>query len=162
MKKLLVGILLSSTILSNGVIAHASTLEGEVYRTDTKIVDNRKVDNKSTSKEIKLGSEHLIKEKANPTNTSTLDTSWLIGTPRATAKSSSTTMEDYIYAKARIYKSNGVLTAQKAESMNKSRYVSATTETREGHHDAYGNHTYKLQGYKDVYHETYKKFTILR
>lgn len=79
------------------------------------------------------------------------------GNPYAVAKSKSTTTEDYIYAKARTFNGDGSLVNTKSNNAKKSSYVSATaTNTSFYYGDDYaiGNHTYKLNGYNDVNHET--------
>lgn len=78
--------------------------------------------------------------------------------PTANAISSSTVMEDYIYAKSRIYNADSVLTGSKVDSETYSSFVSAQSTHNKTHEYgcfAYGNHIYKLKGYKDVIHETY-------
>ncbi|EEL39536.1 hypothetical protein bcere0020_30240 [Bacillus cereus Rock3-29] len=79
------------------------------------------------------------------------------GNPYAVAKSKSTTTEDYIYAKARTFNGDGSLVNTKSNNAKKSSYVSATatnTSVYYGDDYAIGNHTYKLNGYNDVNHET--------
>ncbi|HDX9614091.1 TPA: XoxI protein [Bacillus toyonensis] len=75
------------------------------------------------------------------------------GNPYAVAQSKSTTTEDYIYAKARTFNGDGSL----SNNAKKSSYVSTTatnTSVYYGDDYAIGNHTYKLNGYNDVNHET--------
>ncbi|HHY2674279.1 MULTISPECIES: XoxI protein [Bacillus cereus group] len=79
------------------------------------------------------------------------------GNPYAVAQSKSTTTEDYIYAKARTFNGDGSLVNTKSNNAKKSSYVSATatnTSVYYGDDYAIGNHTYKLNGYNDVNHET--------
>ncbi|MGH1284107.1 XoxI protein [Bacillus toyonensis] len=79
------------------------------------------------------------------------------GNPYAVAQSKSTTTEDYIYAKARTFNGDGSLVNMKSNNAKKSSYVSATatnTSVYYGDDYAIGNHTYKLNGYNDVNHET--------
>lgn len=158
-KKILATLMLGGLLFSNTVIASASTQE--VYNTPTKMIDNSKAQYKSTIRQVLPGNESLLRNAKAPTNSSNLDTSKPIlgwGGYKAIAISKSTVMEDYISAKSRIYKDNGSLLASNFDEMKKASKVSATAETNNLSYEAYGNHTYKLAGYKDVYHETYKKY----
>ncbi|TCP54386.1 hypothetical protein EV586_1043 [Tumebacillus sp. BK434] len=99
-----------------------------------------------------------ISTDATPTVTSrvTASTNWNF-TAKATATSDSTAIEDWIYAKARIYSSKGVLLGQAEDDQDYSNHAGASVSLSSigtGADYALGNHTYIAAGYKTVYHET--------
>lgn len=99
-----------------------------------------------------------INTYATPENTSRTETHFpFLQTPYAISKSSSTTIEDYIYAKCRTFNGDGSLIKSTTQDAKKASYVSAKAMNSTyyvGNDYAIGNHTYKLSGYKDVVHET--------
>ncbi|ARU59634.1 hypothetical protein CBW65_00020 [Tumebacillus avium] len=95
---------------------------------------------------------------ATPTVTSRVvaSTNWNF-TAKATATSDSTATEDWIYAKARIYKSTGVLLGQAEDDQEYSNHAGASVSLSSigtGASYALGNHTYMDAGYQTIYHET--------
>lgn len=147
-------ILIGGTIFT-GVTAYADEPTPLVYSTENIMVDKTPVSEKTTLRETLKGFEFL--SKAAPSNTSRLKCSGgIVGQVKATATSSSSAKEDHILAKARIYKS-GALISQKTDIQKKSSYAGIAANHPDGYYGgstAYGNHEYKLSGYKDVYHET--------
>ncbi|AMR06131.1 XoxI protein [Bacillus thuringiensis serovar pingluonsis] len=150
-KKTLITTALGLSILSFGATTNANA--DEINTEDKQVI----VDSDSIQ-DSKKSENGFLKNLRAPNNTSTVTTyKPLFDNPYAIAKSSSTTKEDYIYAKARAFKSNGSLISSKANSENKSSFVSATVTNSSiyyGGDYAIGNHTYKLSGYNDVNHET--------
>ncbi|GMQ57984.1 hypothetical protein AN1V17_23790 [Vallitalea sediminicola] len=144
-------------------------LNSEVFQSADSIVDLTPVNAKSTSK-VKKESNKFISfigdffasESSTPTNTSNIECiDPFLANSYAIAKSSSTVMEDYIYAKCRIYNGgDDSLVSSTEEDENYSSFVSAKAIDSGFYSDdyAYGNHIYKLEGYKDVIHETYDEF----
>ncbi|PFE10614.1 XoxI protein [Bacillus cereus] len=151
LKKPLITTALGLSILSFGVTNNASADEINTENKPT-IVDSNSIQDSKKSENI------FLKDSKAPNNTSTVTTyAPLFSDPYAVAKSSSTVTEDYIYAKARAFNSNGSLISTNSNSANKSSFVSATANNSSiyyGGHYAIGNHTYKLSGYSDVNHET--------
>lgn len=151
LKKTLVTTALGLSILSFGVTSQASAEEVNKKEIPS-IIDSYSI------QDAKRPENGILKDLRAPNNTSTVTTyKPLFDNPYAVAKSSSSTKEDYIYAKARAFKSSGSLISSKANSENKSTFVSATVANSSiyyGGDYAIGNHTYKLSGYNDVNHET--------
>jgi len=107
----------------------------------------------------KQARQGTISIMATPTNSSKTNTySPLFGGTYAVSSSSSTTAEDYIYAKCRTFNgTDGALIDSKSASAKNTSYISARAENGTlyfGNDWAIGNHTYKLSGYNDVVHET--------
>ncbi|MEG0578066.1 MAG: XoxI protein [Clostridia bacterium] len=155
-KKILTTNLVLMGIITSPIMSFANGESlPDVYSTETKMIDTRPIPYKSTIREPLK--DFVPTLKAAPVNTSNIicKNSIASGT-YALAKSSSTVKEDYIYAKVRVYNGAGSLNKSKASSENKSSYTSATVnpDCYLGNAKAYGNHTYKLNGYKDIYHET--------
>lgn len=77
----------------------------------------------------------------------------------ATATSNATRVIDSIYAKARLYENGGLLDSKENPETNSSHAGVTAGPSSFGlvtwDNDAYGNHTYKDAGWKDVVHETY-------
>ncbi|QWH64201.1 XoxI protein (plasmid) [Bacillus mycoides] len=152
LKKTLITTSLGLSILSFGVTTNASA---EEINTE----DNPAIVDSNSIQDTKKSENVFLKDfKAAPNNASTVTTyAPLFSDPYAVAKSNSTVSEDYIYAKARAFNSNGSLISTNSNSANKSTFVSATAKNSSiyyGGHYAIGNHTYKLSGYSDVNHET--------
>ncbi|MGL5752966.1 MAG: hypothetical protein ACRCXT_20665 [Paraclostridium sp.] len=156
-KKTLISNLVLLGVLASPILSFADVPPSkEVYSTNNKMVDTRLIPHKSTIRESLPGVIQNL--KANPVNTSNIDTKRGIASGTfALAKSSSSVKEDYIYAKVRVYDKYGAINGKPVESSEKkSSYTSAKavpTCNINGAY-AYGNHTYKLSGYKDVFHET--------
>ena len=156
-KRILSSILTMSIISTMGVTAFAYESSPSVYTTDTKMVDNSFGSEKTTIAEPLEGTVLSRASKA-PKNTSRVK--WitsLIQTHYAVASSSSNVLEDSIYARCRTYTSSGSLIQSRSNTEKKSSYVTAQASSVGGNaykYKAIGNHTYKLAGYKDVYHET--------
>ncbi|MEG1311978.1 MAG: hypothetical protein RR835_10835 [Peptostreptococcaceae bacterium] len=155
-KKILTTNLILLGIVASPILSFAN--DGSlpsVYSTDTKMIDTRPLPSKTTIREPL--SNFIPTLKAAPKNTSTLSCKdGIVTGTYALAQSSSSTKEDYIYAKTRVYDRHGALNASKVASEKKSSYTSAKAVPNclVTNAKAYGNHTYKLSGYKDVYHET--------
>lgn len=128
------------------------------YSTETIMVDKTPIKEKSSVREALAG---FTTTKAAPVNSSKIDLSWWLvpQTVSALATSNSTVLEDSIKARARLYKYGG-LVASGTNEEKKSKYAgrSVTYSSNRSGTEAYGNHEYKLAGYKDVYHETYDSF----
>lgn len=152
MKKSLAVTTLGLAVLGFGFTNNASA--SEVGATDKQpvLVDF------DTIQSAKTSNVSSLTVAATPKNDSNISVyTPFFGNPYAVAKSKSTTTEDYIYAKARTFNGDGSLVNTKSNNAKKSSYVSATaTNTSVYYGDDYpiGNHTYKLNGYNDVNHET--------
>ncbi|MGF9815001.1 XoxI protein [Bacillus toyonensis] len=152
MKKSLAVTTLGLAVLGFGFTNNASA--SEVGATDKQpvLVDF------DTIQSAKTSNVSSLTVAATPKNDSNISVyTPFFGNPYAVAKSKSTTTEDYIYAKARTFNGDGSLVNTKNNNAKKSSYVSATatnTSVYYGDDYAIGNHTYKLNGYNDVNHET--------
>ncbi|MDP7991972.1 XoxI protein [Bacillus sp. MHSD_36] len=151
-KKSLAVATLGLSVLGFGFTSNASAAEVDKADKQPVVVDFDVVQTAKTS-----NIPGLVVAAA-PTNTSntTVYTPFL-GNPYAVSKSSSSSTEDYIYARSRTFNGDGSLINSKSASANKSSFVSATATNSSiyyGDDYAIGNHTYKLSGYNDVNHET--------
>lgn len=144
-------------------------LNAVAFQSDDSIVDLAPVNAKSTSQSKKDSNKFtsfikgfFASESSNPICTSNLDCiDPIFGDSYAVAKSSATVMEDYIYAKCRIYSDgDDSLVSSTEEEENNASFVSAKAVANTWYMDdyVYGNHIYKLDGHKDVVHETYDTF----
>jgi hypothetical protein len=184
-RKILLFTIVLSLLVSNGIFLYANSTEmvekgdqifnnakeimskqksnSNLLETENQLIDFRPIESKSSSKKPLENSNQKMKIlKSNPINTSSIDCRYnIFFGSKAIAESSSTTEEDYIYAKSRSYNSDDSLIDSKTDSENNSSFVSATsindTFTVLGDY-AYGNHVYKKSGYKDVIHETYDEW----
>ncbi|MED3079604.1 XoxI protein [Bacillus wiedmannii] len=152
MKKSLAVTTLGLAVLGFGFTNNASASEVGAADRQPVLVDYDTVQSAKTS------SVPSLTVAAAPKNDSNISVyTPFFGNPYAVAKSKSTTTEDYIYAKARTFNGDGSLVNTKSNNTKKSTYVSATathTSVYYGDDYAIGNHTYKLNGYNDVNHET--------
>ncbi|WP_242255948.1 XoxI protein [Bacillus cereus group sp. BfR-BA-01379] len=152
MKKSLAVATLGLAVLGFGFTNNASATEVGTADKQPVLVDSDTVQSAKTSN---VPSLTVAAAPKNDSNISVYTP--FFGNPYAVAKSKSTTIEDYIYAKARTFNGDGSLVNTKSNSAKKSTYVSATatnTSIYYGDDYAIGNHTYKLNGYNDVNHET--------
>ncbi|KLA30729.1 MULTISPECIES: hypothetical protein [Bacillus cereus group] len=152
MKKSLAVTTLGLAVLGFGFTNNASASEVGAADKQPVLVDSDTVQSAKTSN---VPSLVVAAAPKNDSNISVYTP--FFGNPYAVAKSKSTTTEDYIYAKARTFNGDGSLVNTKSNSAKKSTYVSATatnTSVYYGDDYAIGNHTYKLNGYNDVNHET--------
>jgi len=175
------GVILIFTLLLANVGVYASSMEkSEVifsqakekavkmkklkFEDNNSIVDLTPVSEKSTSKvkKAKKGTGMVNYSLAeNPVDKSRII--WhrgLLVDDYAVAASLSTVMEDFISAQARIYDTNLVLVDKDTQEQTYSAFVSATAYSGIGNptnYPAIGNHVYRLEGYKDVIHETYSE-----
>jgi hypothetical protein len=182
-RKILLFTIVLSLLVSNGIFLYANSTEmvengDQIFNnakeiiskqklnfleTKNQLIDFRHIESKSSSKKLLENFNPKIKIlKSNPINTSSIDCRYnIFFGSKAIAESSSTTEEDYIYAKSRSYNSDDSLIDSKSDSESNSSFVSATsindTFTVIGDY-AYGNYVYKKSGYKDVIHETYDEW----
>ncbi|PEY98181.1 XoxI protein [Bacillus sp. AFS018417] len=145
MKKPLIATVMGLSLLCFGTGASAAETDGVV---DSDVIQS--------NKQAKPG---MISTMAVPSNTSNTNTYTPFGGGTyAVSSSSSTTLEDYIYAKCRTFNgTDGSLINSNSASANRSSYISAKANNGTiyfANDWAIGNHTYKLSGYNDVVHET--------
>ncbi|MFP7474644.1 XoxI protein [Niallia taxi] len=149
-RKPLIATILGLSLLSFGTGANAAEIDTSK---DSTVIQS--------SKQLEPGTMSIMAKSKAPTNKSTTKVYNNLNGAYALAKSTSTTKEDYIYAKVRTYHRTGYLMDSKSVSAKKSSSVTAkaenTTTILWGNY-AIGNHTYKLKGYKDVVHETKDKW----
>lgn len=175
---LIIGLLVSNTVLSYGNTSKLGIEEGEriynntkeivskekmnIIETETQIIDFTPRESKSSIKKpLKNSLELRSTLNSAPVNTSNIKASNSVTGYYAIATSSSTVQEDYIYAKSRVYNANDVLLDSDSNSEQYSKFVSASAKNTSAwvwFDYAYGNHIYKKSGYKDVVHETYLNF----
>jgi hypothetical protein len=140
---------LVTTVLGLSILCFGTSASAEQ---SVKLIDS---DTTLSNKQAKSG---MISIMASPTNTSNTKVyTQFLGDPYSVSSSSSTTKEDYIYAKSRTFNSDGGLISSKSSSAENSTYASAKAVNGTivyGNDWAIGNHTYKLSGYNDVIHET--------
>ncbi|WJE23240.1 XoxI protein [Bacillus cereus] len=151
-KKSLAVATLGLSVLGFGFTSNASAAEVDAADKQPVLVDFDEVQTAKTSTNPGL----VVAAAPNNSSNTTVYTPFL-GNPYSVSKSSSSTTEDYIYAKSRTFNGDGSLINSKSNSANKSSYVSATATNSSvyyGDDYAIGNHTYKLSGYNDVNHET--------
>ncbi|MDA2108853.1 XoxI protein [Bacillus cereus] len=152
MKKSLSVTTLGLAVLGFGFTNNASASEIDTVDKQPVLVDF------DTIQSTKTSSVPSLTIAAAPKNDSNISVyTPFFGNPYAVAKSTSTTTEDYVYAKARTSNGDSSLVNTKSNSAKKSSFVSATatnTSIYYGDDYAIGNHTYKLSGYNDVNHET--------
>ncbi|KZE67943.1 hypothetical protein AWM68_17370 [Fictibacillus phosphorivorans] len=143
LKKPLFAIVMGISLLSFGTGASAAENDGLV---DSSVAQSYK--------QLKPGTISIM---AAPTNTSTTTVYNNFEGAYAVSKSTSTTTEDYIYAKCRTFNGSGEVLNTKTVSQYDSSYVAAKAVNGTfyiANDWAVGNHTYKLSGYNDVVHET--------
>lgn len=142
-----------ATVLGMSVLSFST---GASAAENDKVVDSSSI---SSGKVVTNPSKVFSMSASTPTNTSNTKTySPIFGGSYAVSSSSSTVMEDYIYVRCRTFNgSDGSLIDSKSAESNNSSYVSAKANNGTfyfGNDWAIGNHIYKLEGYKDVVHET--------
>lgn len=153
----LTGLLLFGCI--SPISSEASSRNLEVFKTEDAMYDLQEISEKSSVKE-KVGSVSnslfsATTSKSNPINSSSVKRFLIPPLISATAITQSTVKEDFIQAKVRAYNDGGGLYGSKTDTGKKSSYAGIEYVTKTKWISfAYGNHVYKLSGYKDVYHET--------
>lgn len=140
------------------IIATVMGLSLLCFGTGASAVENDELIDSDVTQSYKQPKPGTVSTMAKSTNRSTVNTyNSIFDGAYAIAKSTSTTIEDYIYVRCRTFNGDGTLLKSTPKSKNKSSSVSATAAngtTYIGNDWAIGNHTYKLSGYNDVVHET--------
>lgn len=164
MKKIIGSILVSVFVIGGTSLTYAANENVEVREFNhTELINGEKADVTGielTSIEQPESTHEIILYAAGERNASTTVTNPWFGDLYVTAKSSATYNQNTIGAKVRAFKSDGRAIGTQAITNYNSKSATAKTYPKGWGvtNTAYGNHTFKRNGYKDWFPETVKQF----
>jgi hypothetical protein len=164
MRKVICSLLVCATLFSVSSATYAKDNEVVSEVDEVRLIEGKRVEVSSQIISVPEESDGLFGVRSAGTRSSSISNHKpLIGNYYTVAKSSATTKQDKIFARARLYNSKGVLWQDEDSTAKNSKFTSATARSSTfqiNFNNAYsiGNHSYKRSGYKDTFHETKKNW----